>query len=161
VSSAQAVENSQESLQAPYGGAHASLFLASARRSYMRVCRRGIWDTRRGDIAPSPSVTDENGVPWRKASHRSSEMGARRGLLSHRSELLIASSRTTATPWLLPVSPATSIAATCHLPPLSINKGAPLTPWVPAQLCRNNSRPLGSIKRPSIRHRVSAIRRSG
>ena len=77
---------------------------------------------------------------------------SRRGPLSHRSELLIASSRTTATPWALPVSPATSIAATCQIPPLSISKGAPLTPWVPAQLCRNNSRPVASTKRPSIRH---------
>ena len=94
---------------------------------------------------------DENGVPWRKASLRSSEMGARRGSPSHRSELLMASSRTTATPWALPVSPATSIAATCHLPPLSISKGAPLTPRVPAQLCRNNSRPLASTKCLSIR----------
>lgn len=28
----------------------------------------------------------------------------------------------------------------------------PLTPWVPVQLCRNNSRPVASTKRPSIRH---------
>jgi hypothetical protein len=79
------------------------LFLAITRRAYMPVGRRGIWDTSRGDVAP-----------WRKASLRSAEMFARQGSLSHRSELLIASSRTAATPWALPVSPATSIAATCQ-----------------------------------------------
>ena len=164
MSSAQAAENEQESLRA-----------AVRRRTCLVISRRhppqlharlpsghlGYEPRRYRAGALRNRGLDENGLPWRKAAHRSSGTGARRGSLSHRSELLMASSSTIATPWALPVSPATWIAATCHLPPLSISNGAPLTPWAPAQLCRNNSRPLASRKRPSIRHRVSAIRRSG